>query len=172
MKADPYAFCLNECMEGLIHRFHEAPKDDGIAVYIDTDTKDSELLVKELSQWHIDYNRRNKNAINPDRDVSPAAGLSRHYIPLQAADILANETYGYMCKRTGMPKLGGMFVGQGDTASPIIRALHGGLNERRAILDVLLYNNRMLEERLEALESGKYFPEGLRELRRFIPDKR
>jgi hypothetical protein len=172
MQTDPYAFCLNECMEGLIHRFHEAPKDDGIEVYIDIDTKATQSLAKALSQWHIDYNRRNKNAINPERDVSTVAGPNRQYIPLQAADILANETYGYMLKRTGMPKLGGIFAGQDDTASPIIRALHGGLGERRAVLDVLLYNNRMLEGRLEALESGQTYPERLRELRRFLPDKR
>ena len=30
---DPYGFCLNDCAESLIHGFHEAPEDEGMAIY-------------------------------------------------------------------------------------------------------------------------------------------
>jgi hypothetical protein len=157
MQASPYAFCLNDCAESLIHGFHEAPEDDGIAIYADQDGKALEEMGRVLFDWHTDFNRRNKNAINPAREVMTAYGPRAKYRPLEAADVLANETYRYMFneKRAGMPKLGGIFVGQEDSASPIIRALHGDLEQRRAVLDVVLYNKRMLEERLDALESGE-----------------
>lgn len=158
MPRSAYGFCINDCGESLIHGFHEVPKDEGIAIYADQDGNTFEAIGRELLEWHAAYNRRNEQAINPARDVSITYGPKLQYIPLQAGDIIANETYRYMSneKRAGMPKLGGIFVGQEDTASPIIRALHGSLEVRKATLDVVLYNKRMLEERLDAWEFGEY----------------
>ena len=67
--------------------------------------------------------------------------------------MLANETFRYMFneKRNGLPKLGGIFVGQKDTASPIIRGIHGDVGQSGAILDVVLYNRRMLDDRLDLI---------------------
>jgi hypothetical protein len=157
MPSTPYGFCLNDCAEGLIHGFHEVPDDEGIAIYADKDGKAFEEIGKALFDWHTDYNQRSRVALNPARNVSTTYGPKSQYRPLEGADVLANETYRYMFNesRTGMPKLGGIFAGQEDTASPIIRGIHGGLGESRAILDVVLYNRLMLEERLEALESGE-----------------
>jgi hypothetical protein len=95
--------------------------------------------------------------LNPKRDISVTFGSNRKYIPLQAADVLANETYRYMFKRTGVPSLGGMIVGAEDTASQIVRALHGEVDEHRALLDVPLYNRGMLRERLDIIERGNIF---------------
>jgi Protein of unknown function (DUF3800) len=172
MPPNPYAFCLNDCAEGLIHGFHEAPEDVGIAIYADQDGKAFETVGRALFEWHAAYNRHNKLATSPERSVSIAYGSDRQYIPLQGADVLANETYRYMFKQTGIPKLGGIFAGSEDTASPIVRALHGGLEERRALLDVVLYNKGMLKERLDILESGGYLGEDPKaRIRRFIRAK-
>ena len=45
-----------------------------------------------------------------------------------------SEIYRYMFKRTGVPKLGGMIVGAENTASQIVRALPGGVDEHRSLL--------------------------------------
>ena len=92
--------------------------------------------------------------MNPGRQVSTTYGPRSKYIPHEAADVLANETYRYMFKRAGMPKLGGIFVGQEDTASPIIRAIHGATWS--IVARYLMWcstNKRMLEEDPKAIPS-------------------
>jgi hypothetical protein len=171
MPPNPYAFCMNDCGEGLIHGFHEAPEDKGVAIYADQDGKSFEMIGRELLEWHAEYNRRNERAVNAKRDISVTFGSNQKYVPLQGADVLANETYRYMFKRTGMPKLGGIFVGTEDTASPIIRKIHGTFEKRGALLDVVLYNSRMLENRLDMIESGEIFSGHPDLPRRFIQMK-
>ena len=124
MPRDPYAYCLDDCLEALIHRLHEAPKDEGIAIYIDQDDPEREGLGRLMAKWHGEYLRRNLEAENSDRDVSVTYGSRRKYIPLQAADVLVNETYRYMFAQTGIPNLGAVFVGQKDEAArPFIEAI-------------------------------------------------
>ena len=157
MPSTPYGFCLNDCAEGLIHGFHEVPNDEGIAIYADQDGKSFEQIGKALFDWHTDYNRRSQVALNSARKVSVTYGPKSQYRPLEGADVLANETFRYMFneKRNGLLKLGGIFVGQKDTASPIIRGIHGDVGQSGAILDVVLYNRRMLDDRLDLLETGE-----------------
>jgi Protein of unknown function (DUF3800) len=171
MKSDPYAFCLNDCAESLVHGFHESPDDEGIAIYADKDGKNAETIGVPLFEWHSEYNRRNEKAVNAARAVTITYGPATQFIPIQGADILANETYRYMFKKTRMPRLGGIFVGSEDTASPIVRALHGPFGDHKAFLDVLLYNKGMLEERLSDLESGEHLSRDPNIGRRFIPTK-
>jgi hypothetical protein len=174
MLSTPYGFCLNDCAEGLIHGFHEAPNDAGIAIYADQDGKAFEEIGTALFDWHVDYNRRSQVALNPARKVSVTYGSKSRYRPLQGADVLANETYRYMFneRRSAMPKLGGIFAGREDTASPIIRGIHGAMGEGGALLDVVLYNKLMLAERLDALESGETLRRDPKAMsRRFIRKK-
>lgn len=94
LTGEPIRFCLDFCIRTLIHRLHQRPQDEGIAIYIDKD--ENENLAKEITDWHVDYHRHNDEAADPQRPVSLNFGYDRQYIPIQVADILANETYRYM----------------------------------------------------------------------------
>ena len=158
----------------MVHGFHEVPDDEGIAIYADQDGKAYEHIGRVLIDWHDDYNRRSRVALNPTRKVSVTYGWRSQYRPLEGADVLANETYREMFneRREGMPKLGGIVAGREDTASPIIRGIHGGLGDFRTMLDVVLYSKRMLEDRLDALESSETLRRDPRAMpRRFIRNK-
>jgi Protein of unknown function (DUF3800) len=136
----PYAFCLDYCLEKLIHKLHEVPKDEGIAIYVDQDDE-YEDLGRQIAKWHELYLRQNKEARNPERRVSTTYGSSIDYKPLQAADILANETYRYMYAETGIPFLGATMIGKTDTAArPIIEAI-----KKQSYLSVELFSKRRLE---------------------------
>jgi hypothetical protein len=36
---DPYALCMDECLEVLIHRLHQLPSDEGVQIIVDRDEK-------------------------------------------------------------------------------------------------------------------------------------
>jgi hypothetical protein len=163
MPRDPYAFCLDHCLEALIHRFHEVPRDEGIAIYVDQDDPEHIDLGRRVAAWHEAYLRSNREARNPDRAASTIYGSNLQYIPLQAADILANETYRYMHDKTGIPYLGAMVIGATDVAArPMLEAIKG-----RSYLQVTLYSKARLEWELEGTASGDHQIHG--GYARFIP---
>lgn len=92
---DPYLWCIDHCLEALIHKLHEAPADEGISIYIDKDNDEYEKLGQCIADWHL--------AQNHSRRVSITYGYNIDYKPLQAADILANETYRYIQAGQGVP---------------------------------------------------------------------
>lgn len=53
MPPESYAFCLNECLEGMIQRFHEAPKDEGVSIYVDMDSPAYKPIGEALTKWQI-----------------------------------------------------------------------------------------------------------------------
>jgi len=114
----PIRFCLDHCLESLIHRLHEIPKDDGIAIFVDRD--ENENIAREVTDWHIDYYRNNDEMDDPLREINLSFGSDRQFIPIQTADILANETYRYMHLENGFPFLGAETVDGPDPQSPSI----------------------------------------------------
>jgi hypothetical protein len=36
---DPYALCMDECLELLIHRLHQFPRDEGVQIIVHRDEK-------------------------------------------------------------------------------------------------------------------------------------
>jgi Protein of unknown function (DUF3800) len=92
--SDPYYFCLDRVLYTLV--YSTGPHDEGITVYCDQE-KEHELLGVEIARWH--EARLNKdpslatNPINTPRPVSVHYGPKREFIPIQLADILANDTF-------------------------------------------------------------------------------
>jgi hypothetical protein len=85
MPSDPYEFCLDCCLEELIHKLHEAPKDDGILIHVDRDSRDRVRGGEARGNWHIDYLRQNDAADDRDRPVTVKYGADTEYIPLQVS---------------------------------------------------------------------------------------
>jgi hypothetical protein len=92
---DPYYFCLEKVLSKLIRGISE-PVDEGVDIYCDRD-QGREHLGKDIAQWHESRLRR----LPYDMPVGPSRGrsVSTHYVssfdfkPVQAADVLANDTY-------------------------------------------------------------------------------
>jgi hypothetical protein len=91
---DPYAHCMDECLEVLIHRIDQRPADEGLQIIVDRDEKKG--LSHRISTWHKKYLSANEHARNPGRKIDFDHGSDRDHLPLQAADVLVNETYRYM----------------------------------------------------------------------------
>jgi len=92
-------------MRTLIRGITEYPEDEGVAIYCDQD-KGREALGLEIAKWHqaqLKILHKPGARARPDREVSTHYVSSFAYAPLQAADILANDTFRYMKKflRTG-----------------------------------------------------------------------
>lgn len=92
---DPYYFCLNNVLSKLIRGFSE-PVDDGITIYCDQD-QHREHLGREIARWHTNRLRslQYDHGVGPrrDREVATHYGSSYKLTGIQAADILANETF-------------------------------------------------------------------------------
>jgi hypothetical protein len=97
---DPYALCMDECLEVLIHRIDQRPRDEGIQIIVDRDEKKG--LGRRINDWHKKCLRNNEHARYPGRKIDFDHGSDRDHLPLQIADILANETYRYIMKRTAI----------------------------------------------------------------------
>lgn len=74
----------------------EGPRDSGVTIYCDQE-KEHELLGAVIARWH---EARLKNdpslasfPLEGPRTVEIHYGPKRRFLPLQAADILANDTY-------------------------------------------------------------------------------
>jgi hypothetical protein len=148
---DPYDFCIDHCLEGLIQRFHEVPKDEGIAIFVDQDNV-HERTAQHITHWHEQYVRQNETARNQNREIKIRFGSNMQYVPLQAADILANETFRYMHRKVPNPYLGAIVIGMPDAdPSPVIQELKKG-----SYLQVELYSKQMLEWVLEGRASGEH----------------
>ena len=89
-------------------------------------------LSRWISEWHKKYLRKNVHARFPGRKIDFDHGSDRDYLPLQAADVLVNETYRYMrnkyqnaeTAKTLVPFLGATPIGTTDEhARHIIEAL-------------------------------------------------
>ena len=91
---DPYALCMDECLEVLTHRIHQHPCDEGVQIIVDRDEKKG--LSRRISAWHKKYLSNNEHARYPGRKIDFDHGSDRDHLPLQAADVLVNETYRYM----------------------------------------------------------------------------
>jgi hypothetical protein len=159
---DPYALCMDECLEVLIHRLHQHPRDEGVQIIVDRDEKKG--LTRRISAWHKKYLRSNEQARDPGRSVDFDHGSDRDHLPLQASDVLVNETYRYMRAKyedaetaeTLVPFLGATPVGTTDKhARRIIEAL-----KPNCMFIVPLYNKGKLEIILEGKASGEIRPDG------------
>jgi hypothetical protein len=105
---DPYYFLLDRCFHRLIQGLFEHPIDEGIAVYCDQD-KD-ETLVRNLASWHTAYLRANQtlSLAHPDsaaREIITSYGSNVRFIPLQAADVAANELMNFARAHPDMPTI-------------------------------------------------------------------
>lgn len=156
MGSRPYDFCLDECLAFLIHRLHEIPKDEGIVIYNDKDGFDH--IGTALANWHTRYLAANEYADDPDRPVSILTGLNTQYVPLQAADVLANETFRYMRSGGSAPALGARPIEGADPhARQLIEDLYG-----KVALIVRCYNKKALEIELEVWARGEMRLDGRR----------
>jgi len=150
----PLRFCLDECLSGLIHRFHELPEDEGIAIFIDRD--ENENLAREITEWHVDYYRHNDQVDDSNREITLAFGSDREFVPIQAADILANETYRYVMSGGEIPFIGASPVGGSDPyARPFIEAI-----KQYSFLTVTWFTGPMLKAVLDAKARGETRPDG------------
>jgi hypothetical protein len=154
LEPDPLGFCLDYCLSALIHRLHEVPRDEGIAIYVDRD--ENENLAREITDWHVAYYRANGEMDDPDRNINLMFGSNRQYLPLQAADILANEAFRHMHGKTGIPILGAVPMdGSDPKLSPLVKAMLPGCR-----LMVPCFNKELLRIELEARASGDVRPDG------------
>jgi len=159
---DPYALCMDECLEVLVHRIHQHPRDDGVQIIVDTDEKKG--LSRRISDWHKNYLSSNDHARYPGRKIDFDHGSDRDHLPLQAADVLVNETYRYMRNRYQdaetakmlVPFLGATPIGTTDEhARHIIETL-----KPNCMFMVSLYNKGALEIILDGKASGTIRPDG------------
>jgi hypothetical protein len=159
---DPYGLCMDECLELLIHRLHRHPHDEGVQILADRDQKKD--LSRRISDWHRNYLITNEHARNPGRKVEFDHGSDRDHLPLQAADVLVNETYRYMrnkyhnaeTAKTLVPFLGATPIGTTDEhARQIIEAL-----KPNCMFIVPLYNKGAVEIILDGKASGTIRPDG------------
>jgi hypothetical protein len=173
---DPYALCMDECLEVLTHRLHEHPRDEGVQIIVDRDDKKG--LSRRISEWHRDYLRSNDQARNPGRRVDFDHGSDWDHLPLPPADVLVNETYRYMrnkyqsaeTAKTLVPFLGATPIGATDEhARRIIEAL-----KPNCMFIVPLYNKGALEIILDGKASGDIRPDGFNAeaIRRGVPKGR
>lgn len=92
--SDPYYFCLDQVLNTLIYA--AGPGADSLTIYCDQE-KEHELLGADIARWHeARLNKDPSLAINPmpaPRPVSVYYGPKRQFVPLQLADILANDTF-------------------------------------------------------------------------------
>src|SRR5262249_10355307 len=128
MPPDPYAFCIDYCLETLIHRLSEAPVDEGLAIFIDKDRVQYEKLGIRIVEWHERHLRTRppESPLRPDpaRKLSTTHAWRMQFRPLEAADILANETYRHMRDNERcLPSLGAIAVGEEDRPSPIVKGI-------------------------------------------------
>jgi hypothetical protein len=90
---DPYYFCLQRILRPLIFGLKETAKDEGIAIYIDRDNA-RQKIGESVAEWAENRLRCMKNTrVDPQREISTHYVSSFDYVPLQAADILANSAY-------------------------------------------------------------------------------
>jgi hypothetical protein len=95
---DPYYFCLDRVLSTIV--YSTGPNDKGITIYCDQE-KEHELIGRDLVRWHEARLAHNPSlATNPltgPREVSVHYGPKRQFIPLQLADILANDAFRSAC---------------------------------------------------------------------------
>jgi hypothetical protein len=108
----------------------------------------------------------NEHARDPGRRVEFDHGSDQDYLPLQAADVMVNETYRYMRNKyrtaktanTLVPFLGATPIGATDAdARHIIEAL-----KPNCMFIVPLYNKGALEVFLDGKASGAIRPDGFK----------
>jgi hypothetical protein len=92
--SDPYYFCLDRVLNTLF--YSTGPNDTGITIYCDQE-KEHERLGADIAKWHEARLAQNPSlATNPlsgPRPVSFCYGPNRELVPLQLADILANDIF-------------------------------------------------------------------------------
>jgi hypothetical protein len=159
---DPYGLYMDECLEVLTHRIDQLPRDEGVQIIVDSDEKKG--LSRRISDWHKNYLSSNEQARNRGRRVEFDHGSDQDHLPLQAADVLVNETYRYMrnkyrtaeTAKTLVPFLGASPMGTTDKdARHIIEAL-----KPNCMFIVPLYNKGALEIILDGKASGAIRPDG------------
>ena len=79
--SDPYFYCLDLILSSLV--YSTGPNDSGITIYCDQE-KEHELLGGDIVKWHEQPG---------PRPVSVLYGPKRRFVPLQLADILANDIF-------------------------------------------------------------------------------
>jgi Protein of unknown function (DUF3800) len=116
--SDPYYFCLDEVLHTLV--YSTGPGAEDITIYCDQE-KEHELLGTDIARWHeARLNKTPSLATNPldrPRNVSVLYGPKRKFIPLQLADILANDTYKMTFRFMNSGRMGQPFFTRCLTAS-------------------------------------------------------
>lgn len=147
---DPYYFLLDRCLNQLIQRLFEAPKDTGIAIYCDVDKNPH--LVEDLARWHTTFLHQDTRShyFHPEkatRQVAIVSGWSTQHIPLQAADVVAHELMSFARRHPEMPTIAINY----QTGSWILERLKGQFPW------IVWCPSKDL---LDAEVSGKAFPRG------------
>jgi len=90
---DPHYFCLDQVLNSLIYA--TGPGAESLTIYCDQE-KEHEALGVDIARWHEARLKKDPSlATNPahQRDVTVTHGPKRRFVPLQLADILANDTF-------------------------------------------------------------------------------
>jgi hypothetical protein len=99
---DPYFFCLDHVLRQAIMGITEYPKDTGIEIICDVESKNGPLG-REVAVWRTERLRQttvvSPNIAQPDRPVSFDYRPSLDCTPLQAADVIAHGTFQLMCNQ-------------------------------------------------------------------------
>jgi hypothetical protein len=97
---DPYFFCLSHVLRKAITGITEYPRDTGIEIISDVESK-NEPLGREIAEWRTERLRRtpiiSPQHAQPNRPVSFDYRPSLDSMPLQAADVIAHGAFQLMC---------------------------------------------------------------------------
>lgn len=92
--SDPYYFCLDRALYTLMYA--TGPNYDGITIYCDQE-ENHERLAVDIARWHENRLKNDPslatNPLSEPKPVSVLYGPKRRFVPLQLADILANDTF-------------------------------------------------------------------------------
>jgi hypothetical protein len=96
---DPYFFCLSQVLRKAIMGITEYPRDTGIEIICDIESKNAPLG-REIANWRTERLRRTTiitpQLAQPDRPVSFDYRASLNCAPLQAADVIAHGAFQLM----------------------------------------------------------------------------
>ena len=76
---------MDECLEFLIHRIEQGPRDEGVQIIADSEQKKG--LSRRISDWHKNYLSSNEQARSWGRRVEFDHGSDQDHLPLQGCDI-------------------------------------------------------------------------------------
>jgi hypothetical protein len=145
LPSDPYEFCLDRCLNLILHRSFNLPHSEGIAIFCDQ-SKEQERIGSALAVWHEKYVTLYADVGYRAVPTTTVYGSRLKYIPLQAADIMATEVY-----RACESFLRGSTREEIDQRYPILKELR----DRGYLSNILAYSR---DELIADLERGTPSP--------------